>query len=62
MILLFADVLGIVALFILFMLPVNSIQRVIAPWPEWTVIPVFVGYTVWIGLSAAIVGVVWGLM
>ena len=60
--LLFADILGIVALFALFMAPVNWIQRVIAPWPDWTVIPVFVGYGAWVALSAGIVGLLWSLM
>ena len=60
--LLFADILGIFALFILFMLPVDWIQRLIAPWRNWTLIPVFGAYIVWVGLSAGVVGLVWGLM
>ena len=62
MMLLFADLLGTLAVFILFMLPVNWMQRVIAPWPDWTVIPVFSVYLMWVILSAGIVGLLWGLM
>ena len=62
MMLLFADLLGVFAFLILLMLPVNWMQRVIAPWPDWTVIPAFSVYLVWITLSAGTVGLLWGLM
>ena len=62
MMLLFADLLGVLAFFILLMLPVDWMQRVIAPWRDWTVIPAFGAYTLWVGLSAGAVGLVWGLM
>ena len=57
-----ADLLGVLAMFVLAVMPVQWIQKKILPWPEWTIIPVFAGYTLWITLSAGLVGYAWSLM
>lgn len=54
------DMVAVVVMFFLFAAPVNRIERLIRPWPQWTVpFIVYPVYLLWIGLMAWLVSWVW---
>ncbi len=54
------DWIGIVAWMSLLALPATTIERIIRPWPQWTVpVIIYPAYMAWVLLCASFIGLYW---